>query len=179
MPARNRSSLTEREAVARLSPESPRVRALRAGVDVARAEASAAARWPNPRLTIDRESVAGSHRVPDDGVAAAADVGPPRLRHAGRRRTGLSQLGTRRRRRAPLRADLRLAFADLQWAQVRERELTTVRDRLNELAAVLGRREAAGDAAGYDRLRAEREVLNVGCGPRHGVDRSRAVRRPA
>ena len=49
-------SLTEREAVARLAAESPRVRALRAVVDVSRAEASAAARWPNPRLTIDRES---------------------------------------------------------------------------------------------------------------------------
>ena len=53
-------SLTEAEAVAKLSPDSPRVRAIRAGVDVARAESSAASRWPNPRLTIDRESVAGA-----------------------------------------------------------------------------------------------------------------------
>ena len=52
-------SLTESEALARLSPDSPRVRAIRAGVDVARADVLAAGRWPNPRFTFDRESVAG------------------------------------------------------------------------------------------------------------------------
>jgi cobalt-zinc-cadmium efflux system outer membrane protein len=58
---------------------------------------------------------------------------------------------------------------------VRERELTTVRVRLIELAGVLGRREAAGDAAGYDRLRAEREVLNVGADlASASIDRGRA-----
>ena len=169
------TSLTEREAVARLSPESARVRALRAGVDVARAEASAAARWPNPRLTIDRESVAGateyltmvSQPLPTSGrrgfdmQAAAEQVSASAAR---------ADDGVRR-----LRSDLRLAFADLQWAQVRERELTAVRDRLNELAGVLGRREAAGDAAGYDRLRAEREVLNVGADlATASIDRARA-----
>jgi outer membrane protein TolC len=60
-----------------------------------------------------------------------------------------------------LRTDLRLAFADLVAAQTRERELTAARDRLRELADVLARREAAGDAAGFDRLRAEREVLDL------------------
>src|SRR5262245_55917445 len=51
--------LTEGEALARLSSESPRVRAIRAGIDVARADVLAAGRWPNPRVTYDRESVAG------------------------------------------------------------------------------------------------------------------------
>jgi cobalt-zinc-cadmium efflux system outer membrane protein len=60
-----------------------------------------------------------------------------------------------------LRTDLRLTFADLVAAQDRERELTATRDRLRELAGVLGTRERAGDAAGFDRLRAEREVLDV------------------
>ena len=59
------------------------------------------------------------------------------------------------------RADLRLAFAELVAAQTRERELTAARDRLRELADVLAKREAAGDAAGFDRLRAEREVLEI------------------
>ena len=52
-------SLTEYEALARLSPESPRVQAIRASVDVARADAQAAARWPNPRLVVNREATAG------------------------------------------------------------------------------------------------------------------------
>jgi outer membrane protein, heavy metal efflux system len=59
------------------------------------------------------------------------------------------------------KADLRLAYADLVVAQIRERELTRSRDRLQELARILEKREAAGDAAGFDRLRAEREVLEV------------------
>src|SRR5512134_1493015 len=52
-------SLTESEVLARLSPDSPRVRAIRAGVEIARVDVLAAGRWPNPRLTVDRESVAG------------------------------------------------------------------------------------------------------------------------
>src|SRR6187399_2198968 len=56
-------ALTESEALARLSADSPRVRAIRSAVDVARADVLAAARWPNPRLTIDRESVAGVTEV--------------------------------------------------------------------------------------------------------------------
>src|SRR5205814_8333190 len=59
------------------------------------------------------------------------------------------------------RADLRLAFAQLVTAQVRERELGAARDRLRELVDVLAKREAAGDTAGFDRLRAEREVLDL------------------
>lgn len=51
--------LTESEALARLSENSPRVRAIRAGIEVARADVLAAGRWPNPRVTVDRESVAG------------------------------------------------------------------------------------------------------------------------
>jgi cobalt-zinc-cadmium efflux system outer membrane protein len=60
-----------------------------------------------------------------------------------------------------VRADLRLAYVDVWAAQERERELTRSRDRLSGLAGILGRREEAGDAAGFDRLRAEREVLDV------------------
>src|SRR3990170_328301 len=52
-------SLTEAQAVSRLSSESPRVQAVRAAVDVARADVLAAARWPNPRVTFNREAVAG------------------------------------------------------------------------------------------------------------------------
>ena len=59
------------------------------------------------------------------------------------------------------RADLRVAFAQLVAAQVRERELTRCARRLRDLAEILAKREAAGDAAGFDRLRAEREVLDV------------------
>jgi len=154
-------NLTEAEALARLSVESPRARAVRAGIDIAQADVLSAGRWPNPRLTFDSESVAGvtenmfmvAQPLPITGrrglevQAASAMVGATSSR---------AEDEVRR-----LHTDLRLAFADLVAAQTRERELTTARDRLRELAHVLAKREAAGDAAGFDRLRAEREVLDV------------------
>jgi cobalt-zinc-cadmium efflux system outer membrane protein len=153
--------LTETEALARLSPASPRVRAIRAGIDVARADVLAAGRWPNPRVTFDREAVAGvsenmamvSQALPITGrrgfevqaASALVDATSNRADEALRR----------------ARADLRLAFAQLISAQVREQEFAASRDRLRGLADILAKREAAGDAAGFDRLRAEREVLDV------------------
>ena len=154
-------TLTESEALARLSSESPRVRAIRAGIDIARADVLAASRWPNPRLTVDRESVAGvteyltmvSQPLPITGRRGLAVQAAEASASANASRADDS---VRR-----LRADVRIAFADLAASQIRERELTAARDRLRELAQVLAKREAAGDAAGFDRLRAEREVLDV------------------
>jgi outer membrane protein, heavy metal efflux system len=153
--------LTEAEALARLSPASPRVRAIGAAVDVARADVLAAGRWPNPRVTFDREAVAGvtenmamvSQALPITGrrglevqaASALLDASSSRADEALRR----------------ARADLRHAFAQLLAAQIREREFAASRDRLRALADVLVKREAAGDAAGFDRLRAEREVVDI------------------
>jgi outer membrane protein, heavy metal efflux system len=153
--------LTEREALARLSPDSPRVRAIRSAIDVARADALAAARWPNPRLTFDRESVAGvtenmtmvAQPLPINGQRGLQIDAAAALVEASSGRVD-DEL-----RRA--RADLRIAFAQLAAAQTRERELARARDRLRDVAEVLAKREAAGDAAGFDRLRAEREVTDL------------------
>ena len=153
--------LTESEALARLSDDSPRVRAQRAAVDVARADVLVARRWPNPRFTFDRESVAG---VTENIIT----VGQP-LPVTGRRSleiqaaSALVDAATHRAddwvRRA--RADLRLVFAQLVAAQAREHEVQLARTRLQELVQILERREAAGDAAGFDRLRAERDVFDL------------------
>ena len=153
-------TLTSRSA-GRLSPASPRVRAIRAGIDVAGADVLAAGRWPNPRFTYDREAVAGvtenmlmiSQVLPITGrrgfeveaASALVDATSIRADDALRR----------------ARADLRLAYAQLVSAPIRERELAASCDRLRALADALGKREAAGDAAGFDRLRAEREVIDV------------------
>ena len=153
--------LTEADALTRLSPASPRVQAMRADIAVARAEVLAAGRWPNPRVIYDRESVAGvredmlmvSQVLPITGrrgfeVKAASAVVDATSSHA--------DAALRR-----ARADLRLTFGLLVAAQIREHELTSARDHLRELADILAKREAAGDAAGFDRLRAEREVLDL------------------
>jgi cobalt-zinc-cadmium efflux system outer membrane protein len=154
-------SLTEADALSRLSMESPRVRAIKSAIELARADVIAAGRWPNPRVTIDREAVAGTTEyitsvgqlLPVNGqrgfqiraASSMVDAGASRADEEVRR----------------VRADLRLAFGQLAAAQIRERELTAARDRLRELADILTKREAAGDAAGFDRLRAEREVLDL------------------
>jgi cobalt-zinc-cadmium efflux system outer membrane protein len=153
--------LSESDALARLSNDSPRVRAVRAGVELTRADVLAASRWPNPRFTFDREAVAGvteyltmvSQSLPITGRRGLE------AESASARVSATSSRADDEVRR--LRADLRLAFADLMAAQARERELTTARDRLRDLAGILGRRESAGDTAGFDRLRAEREVLDI------------------
>jgi len=51
--------LSEADAIATLSADSPRVRAIRSGIELARADVLSASRWPNPRLYIGREAVAG------------------------------------------------------------------------------------------------------------------------
>ncbi len=160
-PATSQTVLSEADALARLSPDSPRVRAIRASVDVVRADVLAAGRWPNPRLTFNRESVAG---ITENMVTVTQPL--PITGRRGLEVDAASARAEASARRADeeirrARAELRGAYADLVSAQVRETELTQARDRLRTLADVLARRETAGDAAGYDRLRAEREVMDI------------------
>ena len=160
-PATPQAVLSEADALARLSPDSPRVRAIRAGVDLVRADVLAAGRWPNPRFTFNREAVAGvtenmflfSQPLPITGRRDLEMSAASALVEASSRRAD-DEI-----RRA--RTELRNAYADLVFAQVREDELTRARERLRGVAEILARREAAGDAAGYDRLRAEREVMDL------------------
>jgi cobalt-zinc-cadmium efflux system outer membrane protein len=153
--------LTESDALARLSADSPRARALRAAVDVARVDVLSAARWPNPQPSVTRESVSGVTEY----LTAVSQVLPI----TGRRALDIqaaSALVSATSSRAEdelgrLRADLRLAFAELVAAQTSEHGLTGTLQRLRELVEVLAERETEGDAAGFDRLRAEREMLDV------------------
>ena len=153
--------LSESDALARLSNDSPRVRAVRAGVELTRADVLAASRWPNPTFTLDRESVAG--------VTEYLTMVSQPLPITGRRgfdTQSASAMVAATSSRADddvrrLRADMRQAFADLVAAQTRERELTAARDRMRGLADILAKRETAGDAAGFDWLRAGREVLDL------------------
>jgi cobalt-zinc-cadmium efflux system outer membrane protein len=153
--------LSEADALARLAADSPQVRAIRAQVEVARADALAAARWPNPRVTYNREAVAG--------VTENMFMFTQPLPISGRRGFDMNAASATvmaSERRADeeirqIRAALRSAYADLVSAQVREAQLSASRDQVRGLADVLARRETAGEAAGYDRLRAEREVVDL------------------
>jgi len=154
-------TLTETEALRRLSSDSPRVQAIRASVELARVDVLAAVRWPNPRVSVERQAVAGVTEY----YTSVSQVLPITGRRDLDMRAASALVSARSSRVEDdvrrLRADLRLAFATLVAAQTRERELTAARDRLRELGRVLATREQAGDAAGFDRLRAEREVLDL------------------
>jgi len=153
--------LTESEALARLSTESTRVRAIRAAADVARVDVLSANRWPNPRVNWDRQSVAGvtEHYVTVSQVLPTSGRRGLDVQAASARVAATARRIDDDVRR--LRTDLRLAFADLEAAQIRAQVLIASRDRLREVATVLARREGEGESAGFDRLRAEREVLDM------------------
>ena len=154
-------TLTEAEALARLSADNPVVQAARSGIAIARADVDAARRWPNPRVTWNREAVAGvsehiftvSQPLPINGRRGFE------VSAANSRVDAMASRAEERVRR--LRADARAAFAQVWSVQARDRELRSHLEQLRGLADALARREAAGDAAGFDRLRAEREVLEV------------------
>lgn len=153
--------LTEADALARLSADSPRVRSLRVEIDLAKADMAAASRLPNPRLTLNREAVAG---VAEDFVLVSQPLPvtgrrtlEARAAEALVRATVLRVDDLERR----VRAEVRLAFETLRQRQIQAQELGAMVGDLRELAGVLATREEAGDAAGFDRLRAEREVLDV------------------
>lgn len=161
MPAAAQTVLSEADALARLSADSPRVRAIRAGVEVARAEALVARPWPNPRISVNRESVAG---VTENMVTVTQAL--PVTGRRGLDIRAADALADAAASRAEddlrqARAELRSAYAELVVAQERESALRRSRDGLQILANALASREAAGDAAGYDRLRAERAVSDI------------------
>src|SRR3990172_2464848 len=106
-------TLTESEALARLSPANPRVQAIRAAVDIARVDVLAASRWPNPQPSLTRESVAGVTEY----LATVSQVLPVTGRR-GLEAQAATALVSASSSRADaeirrLRADLRLTFADL------------------------------------------------------------------
>jgi outer membrane protein, heavy metal efflux system len=154
-------SLTESQALERLSMDSPRVRAIRASADVARADALAAGRWPNPRVTVNRESAVGITEY----ISTVGQVLPLTgkrglsIRAASAHADAASSRADERIRR--VRADLRVAFINLVAATFREHEMGVAADRVRDLAMMIAKREAAGDAAGFDKLRAERAVLDL------------------
>jgi cobalt-zinc-cadmium efflux system outer membrane protein len=134
---------------------------MRAGVELARAEVVAAKRWPNPRATFNRESVAG---VTENIVTITQSL--PITGRRGLESSAAAALVEATSRRADedirrARADLRQAYAALVSAQLREAAIAGVLDHVSALSERLSRREAAGDAAGYDVLRAQREVLDL------------------
>ncbi len=153
--------ITESDLLSRITESALRVQAIQSAIDVARADVLAASRWPNPRVTFDREAAAGV----TENIATVGQILPITGRRGLEIRAASALVEASASRAADevrrLRADARLVFTTLVFAQQREQEISRSTERLRELVTILDRRETAGEAAGFDRLRAERELIEV------------------
>lgn len=155
------STLTEAQAIDRLLAHDPGVRALRTRVDEVRAGLVDRARWPNPSVTVNRESVAdtsdtfyvGRQELPLSGRLGL-------LREAGRFAVESSDADVRFAI-AQRVSDVRHAFAALLLAQEREAALREAAVELERLVDVLRTREEAGEGSTYDRMRGARALADL------------------
>ena len=154
------NTLTEPEVLERFMNRDLRVRWSQTRVDEVRAEQADRARWSNPGVFYSQENVAG---VRDDFVVLRQELPVTGrlglLREAGRTaveatRTEVGFLI------AQLRADVRRAFTALVLVQERETTLQLGLTELREVVRILRAREDAGEGSRFDRMRAERELVD-------------------
>jgi cobalt-zinc-cadmium efflux system outer membrane protein len=149
------------EEALRLAEASPAAKALAAELARARAEVRGAGLWPNPEVSLSRESTGDgrdefallSQPIPLSGRLGLERSAAGHGLEAAERRT--------RQGRVELRMRVRDAFFELLGVQERTAALESGRTRLSELVRVLEAREREGESSGFDRMRAERERADV------------------
>jgi len=148
--------LTERQAL-QLLRESPYHRELQARVAVARATTRRATLYPNPSVSASFE---GAGRTDfylfEQPLAVNGRLGL--LRRAGESAIAVAQAGADHALRQ-IEARLRDVFHQLAYAQKRKRTIRDSIGELEELVRILRERETAGEGSKFDRLRAEREIV--------------------
>jgi cobalt-zinc-cadmium efflux system outer membrane protein len=153
--------LTEKELLRRFAEESPRARALKAGVEMVRAEMRGRSLPPNPTVGYSREDAAGSK----ENYLLVGQSLPLSGRLGLLRRAGDAAVNAQREQSShslqQLRADLRLAFYDLLLALQRDSIIRQGVSELQEVVRVLREREREGEGSAFDRLRAERELADT------------------
>jgi cobalt-zinc-cadmium efflux system outer membrane protein len=150
--------LTEREALQKLTSESPRARALNAQVELARATAFTEGVLPNGALTLSREAAAGTaetYLLYEQPLSVTGRRGY--LRRAALAAAEGEGLGIRMQLHE-LRVDARLAFLELLLAQEHLSVYDLEKVSLLEIVEVLRKWEKEGESSGYDLIRAEREM---------------------
>ena len=151
-------TLSERQ-VLQLFRESPYYRELEARVEVTRAERLRGTLYPNPSATTAFE---GAGRTDFYLFTQPLAVNGRRrlLRQAGESAVAATQAeGDYELRR--LEARLRAAFQQLIHVQERRDAIGRNIDELGELVRILRERESAGEGSKFDRLRAEREIVEM------------------
>jgi len=158
LPFVSGQDLTEREALQKLTSESPRARALAAQVELARASALTEGLYPNGALTVSREAAAGT---PETYLLYEQPLSVTG-RRGYLRRAALAAAESEgsfvRMQLHELRVDARLAFLELLLAQEQLSVYDSEKASLQQIVEVLQKREKAGESSGYDLIRAEREL---------------------
>lgn len=162
-PAREQG-LTEAQAVAR-ALDNPDLQELRRGlVDDAIATGRQQTAWSNPSLSYTREQLLSGGPLGEDYLTLQQtfDISGRR----GLRRKAASARAEAARHEARIdAADIvaltRHRYYELLHAQRRREALTSWRERLASYLAIVQKREEAGDAAAFDRLRLQREVSRI------------------
>ena len=154
-------TLTEEQALTRMRMEHPLIRVLQLTVRELAADGRERSLLANPTVSYTREDAGLSV---DDFLVVTQEL--PVRRRLGLLREAAEQAVTAAEARtdADLLAfatRLRLAFADLLVAQERTQTLETTLSDLNRLVDVLRAREEQGEGSRFDRLRAERELVDV------------------
>ena len=161
-PLLSAQELTEKEALRRFETESPQARALAARVNVVRAETKGWSLFPNPSVGYTREDAGGSK---DDFLLVQQTL-PVTGRLGLLRRAGKAAVNATQAESShvllQLRSDLRSAFYDVLLAQEREAVLRQGVGELEEVVRILRLRELEGEGSAFDRLRAERELADIG-----------------
>jgi outer membrane protein TolC len=160
-PTPAQSRLTEAEALKRFVSSDPRIRALEAQIDQARATQAERVLWPNPSVTYSRESVSNAHdtfllarqEMPISGRRARLHVAAERAVEVAQAEARVETLR--------LQAELREAYTALVLAQERERTIRQAIEALQTLVSMLRAREEAGEGSSYDRMRGARALLDL------------------
>ncbi len=150
---------SEAEILERFQTQGPQIRALETHVALVESEARARAVYFNPAVSYSREGAGynaffeASQTLPVSG----------RLRYL-HQAVGAARSAAGSARDASLwslRTDLRLAFYSMLAAQQRVDLISSRVGEVEQLVSVLRRREEEGEGSRYDRLRAERELVEL------------------
>jgi outer membrane protein, heavy metal efflux system len=157
-PARG---LSEVEAV-RLGLARPEVEALFEGeIDVARSDVLAAERLPNPALSYSREDSRGATTDSQEDffwLTQRVDLSGRRGLHtqAAQRRVDATGYETERRR-LEIEAEIRRRFFEVLYRETRIQVVRRWSERMQTVAGIVRRQEAAGEVSAYDGRRLGRE----------------------
>ena len=155
-------SLTEEQALARMRLEHPQIRLLRFTVRELAADARERSLFANPTVGYTKEDAGLSV---DEFLLVTQELPLRGRRGLFEEAAGQAVSAAEARADADLLAfetRLRLAFTDLLLAQERTEALETGVSELSRLVDVLRAREQQGEGSRFDRLRAEREVAEIG-----------------